>query len=87
MRVSYCFRLEKELELGEEIDTGEPCEFYMRVSADTEKEIAEEEYKNQHEVLKKMMAYQMGVDEKYITLITEEEYSKNVGEDYFRNCR
>jgi len=25
-----------------------------------------------------MMAYQMEVDEKYITLITEEEYSKNV---------
>ncbi len=81
MRIYYCFRLGKELDLGEDAETGEPCEVYMRVSANTEKEISEEEYKEQHEVLKKVIAYQMEVDEKYITLISQEEYSENVDEE------
>lgn len=81
MRVYYCFRLGKELDLGEDVETGEPCEVYMRVSADTKKEISEEEYKDQHEAFKKVIAYQMEVDENYITPISQEEYSENVDEE------
>lgn len=81
MRVYYCFRLGKELDLGEDTEAGEPTEVYMRVSADTEKEITEEEYKDQHEALKKVVAYQMEIDEQHITQISEEEYRENIDED------
>lgn len=81
MKVAYCFRLEKELGMGINLETNEPCAVYSRMSAEIKKELTDEEKTEQHEAFRKILAYQMGADEQYITPISEGEYIENTDDE------
>jgi hypothetical protein len=78
VKIDFCFKMAKELKLGENNETGEPCEVYTKVSITAKKEPSKEKYKTQHEGLRKMLAYESGANEKYIIPISKEEYAENV---------
>lgn len=81
MKARLCYRLEKEVGLGED-EFGNPTETYscIKVGVNTY-ELDNKAYKEMQEAFRKITASQMGVDEKYITPITLNEYLDNTEED------
>lgn len=74
----FCFRVEKEAELGWDNELNEPCEMYSEIAITTEKEVPQDLKDSTHIELKSGMASQLGVNPEYLTPISEDEYDKNV---------
>lgn len=81
----FHYRFKKELEMGIDHSTGEPCEVYGKVAIEYMNPVPQEQLKSWHEsraVLKDSLSY-MSSDEikdalPYIIPISREEYEKNV---------
>jgi hypothetical protein len=80
MKIMHCFRIEKGAGLGVDSE-GNPCEVYTRVSAEVCKDLTPEELQANQEAFKKLLAFQIGIDENHVTSITRQEYSENVEEE------
>ncbi len=76
----FCYRVSKEAEIGWDNELNEPCEAYVQMSIETEKEVSQELKDSVHIQLINGMAAQIGVSPEHLTPITEDEYDANTDE-------
>lgn len=78
MKARMFYRLENEVGIGVNLETGKPCEAYICVKVDAAKHPTEEGYKELCDGFRKIVANQLDCQPQYVTTISEQEYLENV---------
>lgn len=82
MKTDFYFRLEKEVGMAIDNETGEKCEAYMCLSMKHNNPIAvDKTYLDLQQTHIKILSRQLNCDEKYITPISAEEYHLHTDEE------